>query len=318
MLKTAFLYDPVFLKHQTGWTHPEKRQRLIALIEHLKASGLWEQLSHLQPHPAPLEAVTAIHTPLYVNQIRFASETGKLFRPDEVTLGSPGTYTAAMMAAGAILTALDAVMCREVKNAFCAVRPPGHHAMPDRAMGYCFLNNIAIGARYLQHRYGLKKIAIIDWDVHHGNGTQHAFYHDPSVFYFSLHQESLYPHSGETSETGSGPGTGFTLNVPMTPGATDFDYLQVFEQKLTPALAKFKPDFILISAGFDGHVDDQLATTTLTAQGFAGLTQKVMALADLHCEGRLVSALEGGYSLSGLTASVEAHLRALLKLPAPA
>ncbi|MEI8139114.1 MAG: histone deacetylase [bacterium] len=313
MLKTAFLYDPVFLKHQTGWAHPEKRQRLTALLKHLKETGLWESLRHIQPRPASIEAITAIHTACYVDQIRLASSTGKLFKPDEVTLGSPGTYEAALMAAGAVLTALDAVMLHQVQNAFCAVRPPGHHAMPDRAMGFCFFNNVAIGARYLQHRYGLRRIAIIDWDIHHGNGTQNVFYNDPSVFYASLHQDSLYPpDSGHASETGEGAGKGFTLNVPMPADATDADYQQSFARVIIPAVAGFQPEFILISAGFDGHRDDKLAAATLTEQGFARLTQMTMELADVCCMGRLVSVLEGGYSLSGLTASVEAHLRVLM------
>jgi len=312
MLKTAFLYDPAFLKHQTGWAHPEKRQRLTALLNHLKKKGLWNQFLHLPTQPAPIDAITAIHTVSYVDQLRLTCGTGKLFQPDEATLGSPGTYEAALMAAGAVLAALDAVMQQQAQNAFCAVRPPGHHALPDRAMGFCFFNNVAIGARYLQQRYGLHKIAIIDWDIHHGNGTQQAFYNDPSVFYFSLHQESLYPpHSGQAAETGEGVGEGYTLNVPMPPGASDADYQQAFAQKLIPAMASFQPEFILISAGFDGHRDDQLAQAKLTEQGFAKLTQRVMTLAREYCERRLVSVLEGGYSLSGLTASVEAHLRVL-------
>ena len=311
MLKTAFLYDPAFLKHHTGWAHPESRQRLTAILAHLKKAGLWSQLEHIPPAPAPIEAITAIHTATYVEHIRQACSTGRLFKPDESTVGSPGTYEAALMAAGAVLTALDAVMQGQVRNAFCAVRPPGHHALPDRAMGFCFFNNVAIGARHLQHRHGLQRIAIIDWDIHHGNGTQQVFYDDPSVLYFSLHQEALYPHSGQAAETGTGAGKGFTLNVPMPSGATDSDYKQVFERQLGPALAKFKPEFILISAGFDGHRDDPLASAEITEQGFAELTRRVMKLADTYCDGRLVSVLEGGYSLPGLTASVEAHVRVL-------
>jgi acetoin utilization deacetylase AcuC-like enzyme len=203
-------------------------------------------------------------------------------------------------------------MSGSARNAFCAVRPPGHHALPDRAMGFCFFNNVAIGARYLQHRYGLTRIAIIDWDIHHGNGTQHVFYNDPSVFYFSVHQASLYPPaSGQATETGSGPGFGYTRNVPMPPDATALDYENAMVHELIPAMADFKPEFILISAGFDGHRDDALAAAPLTEMGFAELTRTVMNLARLHCEHRLVSVLEGGYSLTGLAASVEAHIRVL-------
>lgn len=312
MQKTAFLYDPAFLKHHTGWKHPEKRQRLTAILEQLKKSGLWESLLHLHPQPAPIAALTAVHTAAYVESLRLASSRGTLFKPDDSSIGSPGTYDAAVMAAGAVLTALDAVMQRQVRNAFCAVRPPGHHALPDRAMGFCFFNNVAIGARYLQHRYDLTRIAIIDWDIHHGNGTQHVFYNDPSVFYFSVHQASLYPPaSGQAAETGSGPGFGYTRNVPMPPDATALDYENAMVHELIPAMADFKPEFILISAGFDGHRDDALAAAPLTEMGFAELTRTVMNLARLHCEHRLVSVLEGGYSLTGLAASVEAHIRVL-------
>ncbi|MEI6564385.1 MAG: histone deacetylase [bacterium] len=311
MRNTAFVYHPVFLKHQTGWTHPEKRQRLTAILDQLKKSGLWEQLIHLEPSPAPIEAITRIHTPAYVESLRLACEAGGLFEPDDSTVGSPGTYEAALMAAGGVLSALDAVMSGHAQNAFCAVRPPGHHAMPDRAMGFCFFNNVAIGARYLQHRHGIRKVAIIDWDVHHGNGTQHAFYNDPSVFYFSLHQYPLYPHGGRACETGEGEGKGYTLNVPMPAGATDADYRRVFSQDLKPALDWFQPEFILISAGFDGHRDDPLASLCLTEQGFAELTQMVVTMAAEYCGNRLISVLEGGYHLPALAASVEAHIRAL-------
>lgn len=312
MLKTAFLYDPVFLKHHTGWAHPEKRQRLTAILDQLKTSGLWGQLQHLHPHPAPITALTAVHTAAYIESLRLASSQGALFRPDESTIGSPGTYDASVMAAGAVLTAVDAVMQRQARNAFCAVRPPGHHALPDRAMGFCFFNNVAIGARHLQHRYGLNRIAIIDWDIHHGNGTQHIFYNDPSVFYFSLHQASLYPlDSGQATETGIGPGVGYTHNVPMPPDATALDYQQALAKELIPAIADFQPEFILISAGFDGHWDDPLASAPITEYVFAEWTRTVMNLARKHCENRLVSVLEGGYSLTGLAASVEAHIRML-------
>lgn len=309
---TAFLYHPAFQKHQTGWVHPEKRQRLTAIIGKLKQTGLWERLLHSPVRPASVADLTRVHTPLYVEQIRQACEAGELFEPDDVTLGSPGTYEAALMAAGAVLTAVDAVMGGSAVNAFCAVRPPGHHAERDRALGFCFFNNIAIGAKYLQRRHGIGRVAIIDWDVHHGNGTQQAFYDDPSVLYFSVHQFPLYPQSGRACEQGIGSGKGFTVNCPLAAGSTDSDYRRVFQNDLIPALDRFQPEFILISAGFDAHRDDPLAGMALTEEGFGDLTRLVMQSAAQHCGKRLVSILEGGYDLNALAASVAAHVEALI------
>ena len=311
MATTAFLTHPIFLKHQTGWNHPEQRRRLAAITDRLKHDGLWEPLAHPTPEPASLAQITAIHDPVYVERLRHSCKAGGLFEPDEVTVGSPGTYDAAVMSAGAVLTAVDAVMAGPVSNAFCAVRPPGHHAERDRAMGFCFFNNVAIAARHLQTRHGLKRIAIVDWDVHHGNGTQQAFYSDPSVFYFSIHQWPLYPGSGRAADAGADAGVGTTLNVPLAMGSGDADYRRVFEQELKPALGRFKPEFILISAGFDGHRDDALAGMALTENGYADLTRRVMQMAGEHCGGRLVSVLEGGYNLPALAASVAAHIRVL-------
>jgi acetoin utilization deacetylase AcuC-like enzyme len=310
---TAFLYHPAFQKHQTGLTHPEKRKRLTAIVNGLKQAGLWNRLHHPAIRSAAVADLTTIHDPLYVDHIRQACEAGGLFEPDEVTLGSPGTYDAARMAAGAVITAADTVMTGQASNAFCAVRPPGHHAERDRAMGFCFFNNVAIGAKYLQQHHGIRRVAIIDWDVHHGNGTQQAFYDDPSVFYFSIHQHPLYPQSGRTHETGTGRGKGFTLNCPVAAGSTDTDYRRVFQDCLRPALARFRPEFILISAGFDAHRSDPLAGTGLTEQGFKDLTHLVMKMATEHCGKRLVSILEGGYDLQALTACVVAHIEALLE-----
>jgi len=310
---TAFLYHPGFQKHQTGWAHPEKRQRLTVILEGLKQAGLWDLLLHPAVRAATVADLTTIHDPLYVERIRTACEAGGLFEPDDVTIGSPGTYEAALTAAGAVLTALDAVIGGQAVNAFCAVRPPGHHAERDRAMGFCFFNNIAIGAKYLQRHHGIGRVAIVDWDVHHGNGTQQAFYDDPSVLYFSIHQYPLYPQSGRACETGSGGGKGFTVNCPLAAGATDTDYRLVFQNDLGPALERFRPEFILVSAGFDAHRDDPLAGMALTEEGFGDLTRLVMEMAAQHCGRRLVSVLEGGYDLNALASSVAAHVGALLE-----
>jgi acetoin utilization deacetylase AcuC-like enzyme len=312
MSNTAFLYHPAFLKHRTGWNHPERRERLVRLVERLKQDGLWGKLIHIDPQPATPADVASVHNPDYVEAVRQSCESHRLFEPDESTVGSSGTYEAAMMAVGAVQAAVDAIMAGRVTNAFCAVRPPGHHAERNRTMGFCFFNNIAIAARHLQHVHGIRRIAIIDWDVHHGNGTQQAFYDDPSVLYFSIHQYPLYPRTGRASETGTGAGLGFTLNRPVPAGATDTDYLRIFMEDLKPAVARFSPEFILISAGFDAHASDPLGGVMLSTEGFGKLTQIVKAMAEEHCGGRLVSTLEGGYDLEALADSTEAHLRVLL------
>ena len=215
------------------------------------------------------------------------------------------------MAAGGVLAAVDAVMNKQVTNAFCAVRPPGHHAMENRAMGFCIFNNVAIGTKYVQKKYGLSNVLIVDWDVHHGNGTQAAFYDDPTVLYFSVHQYPFYPGSGSEAEKGEGKGLNYTINVPLPAGSGDDVYVKAFEEKLRPAALAFGPDFVFISAGFDAHENDLLGGMKVTADGFAELTRIVKAIAQRCCNGRIVSVLEGGYHLGGLAASVEAHIRVL-------
>jgi acetoin utilization deacetylase AcuC-like enzyme len=310
---TAFLYHPAYLRHNTGWKHPEQRRRLTAIRDALQSAGLLDQLLQVTPVAAPLDAITAIHDPAYVQDLRARCAAHRVFDAGHDTLGSSSTYEAACLAAGAVIDAVNAIMDRRATNAFCAVRPPGHHAERDHAMGFCFFNNVAIGARHLQRRHGLQRVAIIDWDVHHGNGTQQAFYNDPSVFYFSTHQFPHYPGSGRAHEKGEGAGLGFTLNVPLAAGSTGNDFRQAFLHDLKPALARFKPDFILISAGFDGHRDDPLSAMLLTETDYGDMTRIVLDLAAEHCGGRVVSVLEGGYDLPALTACVETHLRELMQ-----
>ncbi len=310
--KTGFVYDPIYLEHETTPGHPESPQRLVTIVERLKSSGLYPALILLTPKSAPLEWLHTIHTPAYVKRVRTSCEAGEAYLDSLDVPISTRSYEAALVAAGGVLEAVDAVVRGDISNAFCAVRPPGHHSMPDRAMGFCLFNNVAVGAKYVQQKHGMSKVLIVDWDVHHGNGTQAAFYDDPTVLYFSTHQYPFYPGTGAESERGHGKGLGFTINVPLPRGSNDEDYLKAFEQQLRPAALAFSPDFIFISAGFDAHETDTLGGMRVTTEAFSKLTRIVKEIADQCCGGRIVSVLEGGYGLAGQAASVEAHIRILM------
>ncbi len=310
---TGFVYDDVYLRHVTGSGHPERPERLEAIVARLQADGLLEKLIRIKPRPAEEEWLTAVHTPEHIAALGELYEKGERFAGTRDTPVSESSYRVALSAAGGVLGAVDAVMAGEVRNAFCAVRPPGHHATPYKAMGFCLLNNVAIAARYVQQKYKLRKVLIVDWDVHHGNGTQDIFYEDASVFYFSVHQYPFYPGSGSADEQGAGEGMEQTLNVPLPAGSGNAEFEHAFSQKLLPAARRFRPDFVLVSAGFDAHQDDLLGRMRATSEGFAQLTAIVKQIAEEHCHGRLVSVLEGGYDLEGLASSVDAHLRTLRK-----
>jgi acetoin utilization deacetylase AcuC-like enzyme len=311
--KTGFVYSDVYLQHNTGAGHPERAERLTAIVERLKQKGLLADLISLKPRSASTQWVTTIHAPEYVERVRQSCRSGIGYVDTHDAPASTNSYDVALMAVGGVLCAVEAVMEGRIKNAFCALRPPGHHALKDRAMGFCFFNNIAIAARYIQKQHKLAKVLIVDWDVHHGNGTQAAFYDDPTVFYFSVHQSPFYPGTGQADETGEGRGVGFTLNVPLAAGSGDAAYKKAFGERLKPAAAAFKPDFVLISAGFDAAQDDLLGQMKVTPEGYAELTRIVKGIAAEYAKGRLVSVLEGGYNLEALAASVEAHLRALMQ-----
>lgn len=312
MARTGFVYHPDYLKHEMGAGHPESPKRLEAIVGHLKQRGLLHRLVPIEPRVAEDEWVTLVHAPSYVRTLKARTPASGYAPLDPDTTLCPGSLPAAYLAAGGALAAADAIMEGLVDHAFCAVRPPGHHAERDRAMGFCLFNNVAIAARYLQRRHGVGRVLIVDWDVHHGNGTQHTFEEDGSVLFFSIHQHPHYPGSGRATERGRGPAEGLVVNVPLSAGEDDETYREVFQRVLVPAADAFKPGFVLISAGFDAHQDDPLAGMRLTERGYGDLTGIVAGIASRHCGGRVLSCLEGGYNLAALSASVEQHLLALL------
>jgi acetoin utilization deacetylase AcuC-like enzyme len=310
--RTGLVYHPDFLNHDMGAGHPESPARLQAIMAKLQTAGLLQRLTPLVPTPAGEAWITEIHSATYVGQLKSKLPTTGRVPLDPDTAMSPGTLTAAFLAAGATLTAADAIMTGQIQNAFCAVRPPGHHAERDRAMGFCFFNNVAIVTRYLQRCHGIGRVLIVDWDVHHGNGTQHSFYQDSSVLFFSSHQFPHYPGTGRASERGEGAAEGLTINVPMVAGQGDIEYREMYERILVPAADRFRPDFVVISAGFDAHRDDPLASMGLTEEGYGTLTRIVTDIARRHSQARVLSSLEGGYNLGALGASVERHIRGLM------
>ncbi len=310
--KTGFVYGDVYLRHKTSAGHPERPERLTAIVNRLRETGLLKQLVRVEPRRAASEWITTEHALEYVARVAIACREGTSHIDTLDVSVSPQSYDVALQAVGGVLAAVDAVMAGKVRSAFCAVRPPGHHALRDKAMGFCLFGNVALAARYIQNKHGLKKVLIVDWDVHHGNGTQAMTYADPTVLYFSIHQYPFYPGTGAADEKGEGKGLGFTVNVPLPAGCGDAEYKKAFEEVLAPAAQRFRPDFVLISAGFDAHADDPLGGMKVTANGFADLTRIVKRIAAASAHGRIVSVLEGGYDLNGLAASVEAHLRVLM------
>ena len=312
MAKTGLVYHPAYLEHDMGAGHPESPHRLRAIMQRLEQSGTMARLTRIEPRKAEDEWITQVHTPSYVASLkRHAPLSGRVSLDPDTSM-SPGSLTAAYLAAGGVLAGVDAIMAGQVDHVFCAVRPPGHHAEAGRAMGFCLFNNVAIAVRYVQKQYGLSRVLIVDWDVHHGNGTQHSFEDDPSVLFFSTHQYPHYPGTGREDERGQGAGEGFTINVPMEAGEDDEAYHAIFLKALVPAADAFKPEFVIISAGFDAHKDDPLASMGLTEAGYADLTGIVVGIATRHAKGRILSSLEGGYNLAALAASVDAHINTLV------
>jgi acetoin utilization deacetylase AcuC-like enzyme len=327
----AFCSSPRFIDHNTGPHHPERPDRIRAIHRAVRAATLLDspdpfpdfsldlgpldrsgaKLLELAPSPADEKWLRLIHPQSHLDRIHRICELGGGVLDQGDTPVSPQSYEIARLSTGALLTCCDAVISRRARRAFSAARPPGHHAEPDRPMGFCLFANVAIAAKYLQHHHGVGKIAIVDFDVHHGNGTQACLESDPSTLFISLHQHprTCYPGSGYEYETGTGAGQGFTLNIPFAPGSDDADYLAAFDSSVIPRIDAFKPEFILISAGFDAHRDDPLAQMDLSEEGFAEMTRRIVHASNHHCAGRIVSALEGGYHLRALARSAVRHLQ---------
>lgn len=307
---TGIVYSDVFLKHDPGPENPETAERLRAVVRGLRQAGLRDKLVPIKPLPAKISQIERVHNPAHIERVRAACGHAPANLDWDTTVSSD-SYDVALLAAGGAIAASDAVMAGRVNNAFCAVRPPGHHATADRAMGFCLFNNAAIAARHCQDAHGITRVLIVDWDAHHGNGTQEIFYTDPSVLYFSTHQFPCYPGSGRAEERGAGAGEGFTINVPMRAGSGDAEYLKAFREILVPAADRFRPEFVLISAGFDAHAGDPLTQLGVSTKGFADMTAVVKKIAEQHAGGKLVSILEGGYDLKNLSDSVVAHVGVL-------
>jgi acetoin utilization deacetylase AcuC-like enzyme len=303
--KVSFVYNDLFLQHKPPVGHPERPDRLRSIVSHLKSCGHWDSLNHRTPTTTTEDRILSVHTQQHLETIKRVCTSGGGLLDEGDTHAVPESFEVAMLAAGSVINAIDIVLGDQAAAAFCAVRPPGHHAERDRPMGFCLFNNVAIGARYAQQKHAIERVAILDWDVHHGNGTQHVFEADPTVLYVSLHQYPFYPGTGAQSEQGIGKGKGYTMNFPLPAGTGEDKYISVFTNEIVPALSRYQPELLLISAGFDAHRDDPLGGMALSEGSFSKMTVLVKNVAPL------VSVLEGGYHLEALGLSVEAHLRAL-------
>jgi acetoin utilization deacetylase AcuC-like enzyme len=307
MHKTGIIRDIRFLNHETASGHPENPKRLNAIYDLLDLSQLGSDVMDITPQAAQPSDIAMIHTPEYVHRIAGTAAYPHTNLTAD-TLASPGSYEAALLAVGGLFEAISLSVAGHITNAFALVRPPGHHAEKSRAMGFCLFNNIALGAKYAIQQLGLKRVLIIDWDVHHGNGTQHLFEEDSDVLFISTHQYPHYPGTGVFTEIGRGKGEGYTVNIPIPRGYGNAEYLAIFEHLVRPLALEFAPNLILVSAGFDIHHADPLGGMLLTEDGFAGLTRSLMNIAEECCNGRLVLSLEGGYNLKALSESVQAVL----------
>ena len=312
-MSTGFYTNPIYLTHDTG-AHPENASRLRAIEQHLETEGVLSRLQTRSGRPAEPHEVNLLHTRKHIDRVEDAASGGVAMLDTPECVVSSGTYEAALHAVGAVLDAVVEVSDRQLDNAFCAARPPGHHAERDHAMGFCFFNNIALAAEFLARELGYSRIAIVDFDVHHGNGTQHLFEERPDVLFISTHQDprTCYPGTGFAKEQGTGQGTGYTVNVPLPAGTEDEEYLHHFRTMVLPVLEDYQPQFVLVSAGFDAHRDDPLASLNLTERSYRELSHALVQVAEQYAGGRLVSLLEGGYDLRALSTSVREHVSALM------
>ena len=302
MLRTGIVLDSRYQEHYTGRNHPERAARIATLlspIEQYQRPGV----KHFAPRPATTEELALIHGSSHIDRVAATAEKN-YFAFDADTPVSAQSYATALLATGGFLTLLEAIMTHDVDNGFALVRPPGHHAERNRAMGFCLFNSVAIGAQYLRQHFDLKRILIMDWDVHHGNGTQHSFYDDPDVLYVSTHQYPYYPGTGAVEEVGRGQGEGYTVNLPLLAGCGNSDYQEMFELIIDPICRQFEPEFVLISAGFDAHIRDPLGGMQVTEEGFGVMARVLLRIARDLAQGRCAAILEGGYDLEGLQKSV--------------
>lgn len=316
-MATGIVSDKRYLNHDMGPYHVESPARLKAIYEMIEAEPAFSALVKIPAREAEEKEIELVHHPAYINQVKETRGKSRvILDPDTSTC--PLSYDTARLAVGGVIEAVRQVMAGKVANAFALIRPPGHHAEAGRAMGFCLFNNVAIAARWLLKEYGLRRILIVDWDLHHGNGTQHAFWKEKEVLYFSTHQFPYYPGTGYWDEVGAAEGEGYTFNVPLSPGKGDKEYLFIFQEILTPLAMRYSPQFILVSAGFDIYAGDPLGGMMATAAGMAALVSRVMLLAEQTAQGRLVLVLEGGYSLEGLRSGVKEILYQLAGIkPAP-
>jgi len=311
---TSIITSPIFHRHDTGPLHLEGPERLVAIEEALRKAGLLRDANRIAPRKALIEEVALCHTLDYIRLVE--KECSALISGDRAYLSTGDTvicsdsYEVALYAVGAVLEAVDHVMARRTKSVFCAIRPPGHHACPSRGMGFCLFNNVAIGARYIQKKYKLGAVLIVDFDVHHGNGTQGIFENDPTVFYCSAHRKGLYPGTGAEEDVGDDLARGTKLNIPLLPGAS---FTKAFQEKLVPCMESFRPECVFISAGFDAHKADPLGGFTLDENDFTSMTEVIQKIAHKYAKDRIISCLEGGYNCDALAQCALAHVRALIK-----